>query len=556
MSRKRSKTGCKNTLKYEERKLNNLTLSSFSKSGVPSDARLYIAKENTNKAYVAPEKFSSKVLTWLGKMPLFKNTEVVQKHTENTRIQDQKTLQVFIQALTEKYGETAINDALLMSRINMNKPLTQRLAEQITECVKAADEGFINLIKNKDNVGIMNSALVIKGGETKVTEQNGDVGAEMKQHLLDIALNGLKSAIPQLEQMDGNKLRENFQEMASGSGTLRSLMTNLRNLNKIPEAKQLNDYAVTLTNIQVGVARFSQWGTSGGEVEKWIGKASSQELTQAAKKIQAITNELKNVTTELENIKAGAPMPQMLSGPTLGLARFAASSIPINQQTQVKLNDGTPVPVNTLTFAGKPVALASSYPKSTPAALEAHMKTLLEKECSCLVVLTPEEQIQASQLPAYFRGIHTFGEVHTSSQKVNSGNQEGTIDRYNMQLSWGEKQYTLPVLHVKNWSDHQPLPSAAQLEYLADSVKNIANQNGAPGRSTSDNHLPMIHCLGGVGRTGTMAAALVLKDNPHSNLEQVRSDFRDSRNNRMLEDASQFVQLKAMQAQLLTNTAI
>ncbi|EMW3787544.1 pathogenicity island 1 effector protein StpP [Salmonella enterica] len=556
MSRKRSKTGCKNTLKYEERKLNNLTLSSFSKSGVPSDARLYIAKENTNKAYVAPEKFSSKVLTWLGKMPLFKNTEVVQKHTENTRIQDQKTLQVFIQALTEKYGETAVNDALLMSRINMNKPLTQRLAEQITECVKAADEGFINLIKNKDNVGIMNSALVIKGGETKVTEQNGDVGAEMKQHLLDIALNGLKSAIPQLEQMDGNKLRENFQEMASGSGTLRSLMTNLRNLNKIPEAKQLNDYAVTLTNIQVGVARFSQWGTSGGEVEKWIGKASSQELTQAAKKIQAITNELKNVTTELENIKAGAPMPQMLSGPTLGLARFAASSIPINQQTQVKLNDGTPVPVNTLTFAGKPVALASSYPKSTPAALEAHMKTLLEKECSCLVVLTPEEQIQASQLPAYFRGIHTFGEVHTSSQKVNSGNQEGTIDRYNMQLSWGEKQYTFPVLHVKNWSDHQPLPSAAQLEYLADSVKNIANQNGAPGRSTSDNHLPMIHCLGGVGRTGTMAAALVLKDNPHSNLEQVRSDFRDSRNNRMLEDASQFVQLKAMQAQLLTNTAI
>ncbi|EDX5482590.1 pathogenicity island 1 effector protein StpP [Salmonella enterica subsp. diarizonae] len=556
MSRKRSKTGCKNTLKYEERKLNNLTLSSFSKSGVPSDARLYIAKENTNKAYVAPEKFSSKVLTWLGKMPLFKNTEVVQKHTENTRIQDQKTLQVFIQALTEKYGETAVNDALLMSRINMNKPLTQRLAEQITECVKAADEGFINLIKNKDNVGIMNSALVIKGGETKVTEQNGDVGAEMKQHLLDIALNGLKSAIPQLEQMDGNKLRENFQEMASGSGTLRSLMTNLRNLNKIPEAKQLNDYAVTLTNIQVGVARFSQWGTSGGEVEKWIGKASSQELTQAAKKIQAITNELKNVTTELENIKAGAPMPQMLSGPTLGLARFAVSSIPINQQTQVKLNDGTPVPVNTLTFAGKPVALASSYPKSTPAALEAHMKTLLEKECSCLVVLTPEEQIQASQLPAYFRGMHTFGEVHTSSQKVNSGNQEGTIDRYNMQLSWGEKQYTLPVLHVKNWSDHQPLPSAAQLEYLADSVKNIANQNGAPGRSTSDNHLPMIHCLGGVGRTGTMAAALVLKDNPHSNLEQVRSDFRDSRNNRMLEDASQFVQLKTMQAQLLTNTAI
>ncbi|ECC1741943.1 SPI-1 type III secretion system effector GTPase-activating protein SptP [Salmonella enterica] len=554
MSRKRSKTHCKDTLKYEERKLNNLTLSSFLKPGMSSDARLYIAKENTNKAYVAPEKFSSKVLTWLGKMPLFENTEVVQKHTENIRVQDQKILQAFLQALTEKYGEKAVNDALLMFQINMNKPLTQRLVEQITECVKTADEGFVNLVNNRGNIGIMNAALVIKGGETKVTEQSSDVGAEMKQHLLDVALNGLKRTIPQLEEVDGNSLRQNFQEMASGNGPLRSLMTNLHSLASIPEAKQLNDYVTTLKNIQIGAGRFLQWGTCGGEVERWVDKASTHELTQAVKKIHAIANELKNVTTELENIKAGASMSQTLSGPTLGLARFAVSSIPINQQTQVKLNDGMPVPVNTLTFDGKPVALAGSYPKDTPDALEAHMKMLLEKECSCLVVLTPEEQMQASQLPAYFRGRHTFGEVHTNSQKVSSASQGGAIDQYNMQLSRGEKQYTIPVLHVKNWPDHQPLPSADQLEYLADSVKS-SNQNGAPGRSSSDKHLPMIHCLGGVGRTGTLAAALVLKDNPHRNLEQIRADFRDSRNNRMLEDASQFVQLKAMQAQLLMTTA-
>lgn len=117
-------------------------------------------------------------------------------------------------------------------------------------------------------------------------------------------------------------------------------------------------------------------------------------------------------------------MPQTMSGPTLGLARFAVSSIPINQQTQVKLSDGMPVPVNTLTFDGKPVALAGSYPKNTPDALEAHMKMLLEKECSCLVVLTSEDQMQAKQLPPYFRGSYTFGEVHTNSQKVSSASQE------------------------------------------------------------------------------------------------------------------------------------
>lgn len=65
--------------------MNNLTLSSFSKVGVSNDARLYIAKENTDKAYVAPEKFSSKVLTWLGKMPLFKK-EGANKRGNSSRL--------------------------------------------------------------------------------------------------------------------------------------------------------------------------------------------------------------------------------------------------------------------------------------------------------------------------------------------------------------------------------------------------------------------------------------------------------------------------------------
>ncbi|MGK7416273.1 protein-tyrosine phosphatase family protein, partial [Salmonella enterica] len=70
------------------------------------------------------------------------------------------------------------------------------------------------------------------------------------------------------------------------------------------------------------------------------------------------------------------------------------------------------------------------------------------------------------------------------------------------------KQYPIPVLHVKHWPDHQPSPSTDQLAYLADRAKN-SNQNGAPGRSSSDKYSPMIHCLDGVGTTGTMAAALV-----------------------------------------------
>ncbi|WP_348225958.1 type III secretion system effector BopA family protein, partial [Salmonella enterica] len=72
-------------------------------------------------------------------------------------------------------GEKALNNALYMSSINMNKPLTQPLVVQITQCVKGAHGGFINLIKNKDNVAVMNAPLVIKGGDRKVREQNNDV---------------------------------------------------------------------------------------------------------------------------------------------------------------------------------------------------------------------------------------------------------------------------------------------------------------------------------------------------------------------------------------------
>ncbi|ELR4954839.1 Type III secretion injected virulence protein [Salmonella enterica] len=292
--------------------MNNLTLSSFSKPSVTSNTRLYIAKENTNEAHVAPEKFASKVLTWLGRVPLFKNIDAVQKHMENTRVQNQKTLQVFLKALTEKYDEKSVNAITLMAGLNDSiKPFTPVRVQQITQMVKDAKESFSKDIRSKQNASLPKVfSLVAKGVETKVTEQNGDFGTGMTQLLLDIALNGVKRAIPQLEQVDGNCLRKNFQEMASGNGPLRTLMTNLQNLSLVPEAKQLNDYAINLKNIQVGTAPFSQWGTCGGEVARWIDKASDQELTLAAKKIQVIVEKLKYVATELENIKAGAPMSQ------------------------------------------------------------------------------------------------------------------------------------------------------------------------------------------------------------------------------------------------------
>ncbi|HCM1939077.1 TPA: Type III secretion injected virulence protein [Salmonella enterica subsp. houtenae serovar 57:z4,z23:-] len=292
--------------------MNNLTLSSFSKTGLPSDTRLYIAKDNSRETYVAPEKFASKVLTWLGNIPLFKNIAAVQKHTENTRVQDQKSLQVFLKALTERYDEQTINAVAVVAGLNNTiKPLTPARIQQITEMAENAKESFSKDIMSKQHVGLPKYfSLVTKGSEIKVPEQNVDVAALDTQMLLDIAVNGLKRTIPQLEKVDGKSLRENFHAMSSGNGALRSLMTNLSSLGYIPEAKHLYKHANKLNNTQVGIASFSQWGTNGGEVAKWIDKASDQELTLAAKSIQTIIKEVQKIATELANIKIGAPVLQ------------------------------------------------------------------------------------------------------------------------------------------------------------------------------------------------------------------------------------------------------
>ncbi len=92
------------------------------------------------------------------------------------------------------------------------------------------------------------------------------------------------------------------------------------------------------------------------------------------------------------------------------------------------------------------------------------MKMLLEKNVRAGGVNVGRSDA-GKTITTLFQRSYTFGEVHTNSQKVSSASQGGAVDQYNMQLSCGEKQYTIPVLHVKNWPDHQPLPSTNQLEY-------------------------------------------------------------------------------------------
>ncbi len=121
-----------------------------------------------------------------------------------------------------------------------------------------------------------------------------------------------------------------------------------------------------------------------------------------------------------------------------GLARFAVSSIPINQQTQVKLSDGMPVPMNTLTFDGKPVALAGSYPKIRRMRWKRSMKMLLEKECSCTSGVNVGRSDAGKTITTLFqRELHLWRGAYQQPKSELSQSGEA-IDQYNMQLSCGK----------------------------------------------------------------------------------------------------------------------
>ncbi|MWT56448.1 protein-tyrosine phosphatase family protein, partial [Escherichia coli] len=122
----------------------------------------------------------------------------------------------------------------------------------------------------------------------------------------------------------------------------------------------------------------------------------------------------------------------------------------------------------------------------------------------------------------------------------------GMTNVYRLTLRYQGKAHTLHVIHALNWPDHGALPRTDDLRQLAQLVNQY--QSGSP-----ESSVPMIHCLGGVGRTGTLAAATLLLKAPNIDLDRVVDEFRDARNERMLEDYVQRGQLKALQQELTSS---
>ncbi|EBS3610417.1 hypothetical protein DPD44_21100 [Salmonella enterica subsp. enterica serovar Poona] len=204
------------------------------------------------------------------------------------------------------------------------------------------------------------------------------------------------------------------------------------------------------------------------------------------------------------------------------------SDMTVEPLTQVCLKNGTPLAVNMLSYNNENVALARSYPMRD--GLENHFKMLMEQKCKHLVVLTPQDEIdnKGYDFCNYFSMNGKYGDISVSvKNKILNKNES----RYTMEIKNKNDgtMHSLEVIHVNDWKDK----SKVDVEHLI-SLASELNLDGVP---------PAIHCLGGVGRTGTLAVAMQMLKSKYDTalteeyIKSIIEKFRHDRNDHMVQGA-------------------
>ncbi|HHR6406473.1 TPA: type III secretion system effector BopA family protein [Providencia alcalifaciens] len=559
--------------------MQHISLSHFSQVSGSQDARLVISNtSNESTITTASEGFCGRILSFLGQFPLFKNISAVKTHIENIKTANQATVAVFAEALSNSYGANTADKVISAYNLSSgDTPLTQRKIQTIllpAAQMMQAKESFVHELEQKYGPNVAQQALTmsnfISAGSNKnnlkasiiVTEGTippdyntvEALAKNIQQAALASALTSL-TRIEELQKLSGQELQTKYSKLSEGSGALRTLQTLLTNLSNLSGIPGMEEFQNTLKSVLVGNSPFSQWGTTGGSVEAWVNSASHNDLSLAAERIQGITKDVMALKEKLLAYQSGRPVKIEL--PKLNLPRFG--NIPVNPNTQIHLQDKTPMPANLMSTGGVPVAIACSYPKGTLSGIESHLRMILEQKPSCLVILTGDDQIRAKKLPDYFRQPGTVGSINIQvTQEAGVLTPSGVeIDNYHLKISSETDAYTLPVMHVQSWKDHQALQSTSQLLELAQITLETSNAIEPIYENTrATTSVPMVHCFGGVGRTGTLITAMELIKNPSLSSEKIITDLRETRNKKMVEDRPQQLQLRQLEHMLVSKNFV
>jgi protein-tyrosine phosphatase len=186
---------------------------------------------------------------------------------------------------------------------------------------------------------------------------------------------------------------------------------------------------------------------------------------------------------------------EKLSQEHLG-ARYESKT---NVATRVQLNNGEVYSAANHVQVGDTEAILCCYPRQQD--LPMYLEMLKEK-AGVLNVLTPDAEIEAWGFPNYFAKNGEYGGysvVSTPSTSFAVGALH--VNVYNLAISVrGEDAPTqILVNHVTNWDDFKGVDSWALREFAR--RVDEENENG---------FLPVIHCRGGMGRAGTLEAAMAI----------------------------------------------
>lgn len=211
---------------------------------------------------------------------------------------------------------------------------------------------------------------------------------------------------------------------------------------------------------------------------------------------------------------------------------------------------------NRIVIDGSHIAIASQYPY--PHQVEAQLGMLVDNRTPILIVLASTKDIQNHQLPEYFSGSATFGEIQTKSKFLDYIDLEKTIEAklFQLTVTRGQDSIDVPVLHVFNWPDHRTVSSGTTSK-LVDIIESKVAEKRAfyeeikhPVIDDTEKILPVVHCKAGVGRSGQTIAALAMSKYPRMSLESITKDLRLSRNNLMIQTPYQMktlIELHTMQ---------
>ncbi|MBT0385305.1 protein-tyrosine phosphatase family protein [Morganella morganii] len=225
--------------------------------------------------------------------------------------------------------------------------------------------------------------------------------------------------------------------------------------------------------------------------------------------------------------------------------------------TQLFTAKGIGLPANQMKVDGENLAMRSQYPAAEK--LGSHLSMLAEQKPAVLVILSSDADLEARNLPAYFReteGKHyndakydkdphsanKYDDVFVQCKKNTllpvkmAGNL--SVRNYRIEITVNGKTTPISVMHVNNWEDRTTVDTKTLKTLVADINAKIDQKTRA---DSSYSPQPFIHCSAGIGRTGVVASAMeLLKPGNNKTPLDIALQLRKTGCSKMVQTEAQF----------------